>query len=168
MSWDAVGAVAELVGALGVVASLIYVATEVRQSNRASAVQAKLETTRFMTDYGDLLLEHPELREIRKRGLRDLGALSAEELDQFTDLSLKAFWFFSAGYFQHRERTLSENDWYELLAVARYWLRAPGCRVWWRKVGRFMFGPDFVAFVEREIEAIDAERGDGRRGEDST
>ena len=42
MNWDAIGAIAELVGAVGVVASLLYVATQVRTSNRASAVQAKL------------------------------------------------------------------------------------------------------------------------------
>jgi len=163
MQWDAIGAVAELVGALGVIASLIYVASQVRTSNRASTVQAKLETTRFMTDYGDLMLEHPALFDVRQRGLVDLGSLSPDELEQFNHLALKAFWFFSAGYFQHRQRTLAEDDWYELRAVARYWLNFQGCRDWWQRVGRFMFGPEFTAFVEGEMAMLAAQRSGADR-----
>jgi hypothetical protein len=159
MNWDAIGAAAEFLGATGVIASLIYVAAQVRYSNRASTVQAKLETTRFMTDYGDLLLQYPALHDVRQRGLADLGSLSPEEFDQFNHLALKAFWFFSAGYFQHRQRTLAEDDWYELRAVARYWLHFEGCLDWWQRVGRFMFGPHFVAFIEGEIDALAAQQG---------
>jgi hypothetical protein len=32
MNWDAIGAIAELLGAIGVIASLIYLATQIRQS----------------------------------------------------------------------------------------------------------------------------------------
>ena len=32
MNWDAIGAIAELLGAIGVIASLIYLATQVRQN----------------------------------------------------------------------------------------------------------------------------------------
>jgi len=32
MNWDAVGAIAELLGAIGVIASLVYLATQIRQS----------------------------------------------------------------------------------------------------------------------------------------
>ncbi len=32
MNWDAVGAIAELLGAVGVIGSLVYLATQVRQS----------------------------------------------------------------------------------------------------------------------------------------
>jgi hypothetical protein len=43
-------------------------------------------------------------------------------------MSLKAFWFFSAGHFQYRRGTIAESDWFEVLAVVRYWLNSPGCR----------------------------------------
>jgi len=32
MNWDAIGAIAELLGAVGVIASLVYLATQIRQS----------------------------------------------------------------------------------------------------------------------------------------
>jgi hypothetical protein len=32
VNWDAIGAIAELLGAVGVIASLVYLATQIRQS----------------------------------------------------------------------------------------------------------------------------------------
>ena len=159
MNWDAIGAIAELVGAVGVVASLLYVATQVHNSNRASAVQAKLETTRLLNEFNDLLIQNPELNNLMLQGRRDIGSLSRDEYLQFSSMSLKAFWFFSAGYFQFRQRTLTESDWFELRAVLHYWLRSPGCQDWWHKLGRSMFGAEFVAFVEAEIALLAAQQG---------
>ena len=34
MNWEAIGAIAELLGAFGVIASLIYLATQIRQNSR--------------------------------------------------------------------------------------------------------------------------------------
>jgi hypothetical protein len=159
MNWDAIGASAEFAGAVGVVASLLYVATQVRYSNRASTVQAKLETTRFMTDYADLMLENPNLNDVMLRGQKSLDSLSSEEVWQFVHLSTKAFWFFSAGHFQFRQGTLPESEWHELRSVAHFWLSGKGCRDWWRTVGRPMFGSEFVAFIDAEIETLAAGQG---------
>jgi len=153
MNWDALGALAELAGAIGVIASLLYVAKQVRTGNRASSVQAKLETTRFMTDYGDLLLQNPALDGIITRGHKSYSALPDNEKRLFTHLALKAFWFFSAGYFQYKHETLSEGDWHELRAIIYYWLQEEGARQWW-EIHRAMFGDEFVTFIEGEIAKI--------------
>lgn len=155
MNWDAIGAIAELVAALGVIASLLYLAVQVRGSIRASSVEAKLETTGFLSKFNDLILENPELFDLQLRGRADVGSLSKEEYLRFSNLSLKAFWFFSAGHFQFRAGTLSADDFFETRAVLHYWLRGPGCRVWWEKVGRVMVSPVFREFVEAEMRALD-------------
>jgi len=165
MNWDALGAVAELAGAVGVIASLLYVATQVRYSNRASAVEAKLATTRFMTDFADLMLENPGLNDVMLRGQSDLGSLSAEEFWQFNHLATKAFWFFSAGYFQFRRHTLPEGDWHELRALAHFWLGQKGCRDWWRAVGRPLFGAEFATFIDGEIVTLAAQQGTAADGQ---
>ena len=155
MNWDAIGAIAELVGAVGVVASLLYVATQVRHGTRASAAEAKLETARLLHTFIDSLIDKPELNDLFLRGIADLDSLSRDEYLRFSNLSLKAFWFFSAGHFQFRTGTLSENDFHEIRAVLRYWLRGPGCRAWWDKIGRESMAPDFRDFVDAEIAAME-------------
>ena len=164
VNWDALGAVAELAGAAGVIASLLYLTAQVRASNRAAAVAAKLESTRLLNAFMDLLIERPELDELLTRSRTGLAALSPEEYRRFSNMSLKAFWYFSAAYFQFRARTLAESDWFEVRAVIHYWVGSRGCREWWAKVGRFMYGEPFVAFVESEFAALAAQ---GRRAEDA-
>jgi hypothetical protein len=51
MNWEAVGAIGQIVGAFGVIASLLYVAIQVRASNKASAVESKLATSRMHSDF---------------------------------------------------------------------------------------------------------------------
>lgn len=159
MNWEALGAFAELIGAAGVIGSLLYLAAQVRTSNRASAVQAKLESTRLLNDFMDLLIQRPELNQLMLKGRKGLDSLSPDEYLQFSNMSLKAFWFFSAGHFQFRRRTLADSDWVEVQAVIRYWLRSKGCRDWWRKLGRSMYGDEFVAFIESEIARLVAHQG---------
>jgi hypothetical protein len=158
MNWDAIAAVAELVGALGVIASVLYLAGQVRASNRASAVEAKLESTGLLNKFIDLLIERPELNDLFMRGIGDLGSLTKDEYLRFSNMALKAFWFFSAGYFQFRSKTLSEDDFYEIRAVMRYWLRGQGCRDWWEKLGRGSMSPTFREFIDAEIREVDAAR----------
>ena len=160
MNWDALGAVAELIGAAGVVASLLYLAVQVRTSNRASAVEAKFESTRLLNDFMDLLIHNPELDQLMVQARKSLDCLSPDQYSRFSNMSLKAFWFFSAGYFQFRQGTLAESDWFEVRAVIHYWLRGQGCKDWWAKLGRFMYGDDFVGFIESEIVKLAAQQGD--------
>jgi len=157
MDWEAIGAVADAIGAIGVMASLVYLSVQVRASTRASAVEAKLTSTRLLTDFIDQLIQTPELDALFRRGLADLGSLSQADLHRFSNLSLKAFWYFSAGWFQHRAGTLTDDDWHEIRAVIRFWLRGPGVRAWWARLGRASFGPEFRAFIDAEIVLSDAE-----------
>ena len=156
MNWDAIGAVAELLGAIGVIGSLLYLATQIHAANRAAAVHAKLESTRLMTDYLDALIQHPELAELVERGQHSKESLSREEYIRFSNLSLKAFYYFSAGYFQFRVGTLREDDWHEQLSIVDYWLRGPATWRWWDKLGRTMFKGEFVDFVDRRFELVAA------------
>jgi hypothetical protein len=95
--------------------------------------------------------QRPDLNQLMLKGRKSLDALSPDEYQQFSNMSLKAFWFFSAGHFQFRRGTISESDWFEILAVIRYWVHSPGCAAWWERLGRSMYGNDFVAFIHSEL-----------------
>ena len=156
MNWDAIGSIGEALGAAGVIASLLYLAAQVRAGRRSSAVEAKLESTRLLNDFIDILIESPELNALLLKGLADSDSLSEEEYQRFSNMIFKGFWYFSAGHFQYRMGTLEDGDWHEICAVMRFWLRGPGCRKWWEKLGRSMLGPEFVQFVDSEIERLTA------------
>jgi hypothetical protein len=155
VNWESIGAIAEAIGAVGVIASLIYLAVQVRASTRASAVEAKLASTRMRTDFINYLIESPDLNNLFLQGRQSIEPLSTEEYYRFSNMALHAFSFLSAGYFQFCKGTLSEDDWNETRAVISFLLRGPGFREWWAKVGQYMFGDNFVSFVESEIKKIE-------------
>ncbi|MDX1567407.1 MAG: hypothetical protein R3223_06375, partial [Longimicrobiales bacterium] len=81
---------------------------------------------------------------------------SLEERDyfQFSDLCLKAFWYFSAARYQVRQGMISEEEWHEVGAVLHFYLRGPGVRAWWAKVRGVMFGPEFTAFIDDQVRGV--------------
>ena len=151
MSWEAIAAIAQALAALGVIASLLYLATQVRQNNRASAVAAKLASTQLLSEFVDSLIDDPQLMDLWLRGRKNLEALNEVEHFRFVNMCLKAFWFFSAAQFQLRIGTLQEDDWAEFHAVIRFWLDGEGVKAWWQKTGKTRFGKSFVLFIDREI-----------------
>jgi len=127
MNWDALGAIAELAGAIGVIASLVYVATQIRHNTRASTVESKLVTTGMLTGFVDTLITDPELNDIFMRGRTSTESLSKEEHQRFSNMVMKTFWFCSAAHFQLRIGTLAEEDWFEIKAILDYWIAGAGC-----------------------------------------
>ena len=157
MNWDAVGAIAEAIGAAGVIASLLYLAVQVRASARASAIESKLAANRIYTDFLGSLIQSPELNRLLVQGREDLASLaSKDEYHRFSNLALQSFSHFSAMHFQYRQGRLSDADWFESLVVIWYWLRGAGCRAWSDMLGTHMFGAEFVEFIDPEICEIDA------------
>ena len=165
MNWDAVAAIAEAVGATGVIASLLYLAMQVRASTRASAVEAKLASSRMYTDFIAMLVQQPELNDIFLRGRKDIRSLNAEEYMRFSNMALIAFSFFSAAYFQYSNKTLSDADWFELRAITKYWVIGQGARDWWYKLGHLSFDKPFSDFIESEIRLASEANAAGAGGQ---
>ena len=148
MNWEAVGAVGEIIGAIGVIASLLYVAMQVRVSNKASLIESKLAISRMHSDFLGSLIQNPELDEILRRGLAGLEPLSKEDYHRFSNMAVQAFTFFSAGYFQVEAGTISSDEWHESEIIIQYWVQGPGFKNWWNKNGRKRYSPKFVSYMD--------------------
>src|SRR5436190_14305796 len=60
VNWEAISAIGQIVGAIGVVVSLIYVATEVRNSARATQLASRRSISEIFTLLSRQLAEHPD------------------------------------------------------------------------------------------------------------
>ena len=79
MNWDALGAIAEFVGAIAVVLTLLYLAVQIRQSNRLSRFQTSRDIFGQIDDNNRLVVES---RDLRKLAFRTYDSLSDEEAKQ--------------------------------------------------------------------------------------
>ena len=146
MNWEAIGAIGELVGALAVVLTLIYLAAQVRQSNVAMRVAAKQEITRQFSDYTDLLLQNPDLLELNTKGMDGEGLVGLESV-LFSIMLQKATWYFASMHFQHEVQSLSEEEWRQSRELIRRYCSSPGYRTWWL-ASRDNYAASFVSFIE--------------------
>jgi uncharacterized protein (TIGR02246 family) len=151
VNWQAIAAIGQVLGSAGVIVSLLYLAIQVRQNNRASTVSAKLVSTQLLSEFVTDFIRDPEMMDLWLRGRQGYDDLGDRDRLRFANMCLKAFWFFSTAEFQLRMGTLQEDDWAEFYAVIRYWLEGVGVRVWWARVGRSRFGTNFVRFIDAEV-----------------
>jgi hypothetical protein len=69
MNWDAIIAVAEILGVIAVIASLIYLAAQVRQSTAVARAAMVHATSELWASYGQMLASDGELADIYLRGV---------------------------------------------------------------------------------------------------
>ncbi|MGB1141623.1 MAG: hypothetical protein ACPG1A_12040 [Halioglobus sp.] len=60
MNWDAVGAIAETVGGIGVILTLFYLALQIRGSNRVATAQSRQSMTEFAMGITRFRAEHAD------------------------------------------------------------------------------------------------------------
>jgi hypothetical protein len=157
MNWDAIATIAELIGAAGVIASLVYVAAQIRDNTRSSRIQQRQESTRQFVDFMDLLLLNPDLADLHDRG-RDLPEeLDTEELKRFRRIILRGFWYFSAQFHQYKIGALGDDEWSESARIIRSYLRHKGIQDWWYEGdGQSYVSPSFAAYVDGELASVES------------
>jgi hypothetical protein len=105
VNWEAISAIGQLVGALAVVISLIYLAREVRSNARATRHASMRSMSDALTRWAQQLSEHPHLRELYYRGIHDLESLEGADLVGFSALMLALFRVYKDMYYQKLEGT---------------------------------------------------------------
>ena len=78
MNWDAIGAVAELVGAIGVIGSLVYLAAQIRQSAKAQRAATLQAVSESITQAGEELARDERLG-LFLRGMNEFSSLNDED-----------------------------------------------------------------------------------------
>src|SRR5215831_1424982 len=111
VNWEAISAIGQIVGAVAVVISLIYVANEVRSSARATREASMRSVSESYTRWIQQLSAHPALRELYYRGIHDFNSLEGADLVGFSVLMLEAFRPNAEIYHQRSEGQFGPRLW---------------------------------------------------------
>ncbi len=147
MNWEAIGAVGEIVGAITVVATLIYLARQIRDSARAARSAAVTDATSAVQAFYHELGSNPQVCELFLEGLMNPESMSKQARSQF--LMMPHSWFLGCqrSFFLAQEGTLDAGlrDSIGTAIVAVNHL--PGTHLYWRQRKTF-FQPEFVDWIE--------------------
>lgn len=137
MNWTTVGTVAELLGALGVIISLIYLAGQVRAASQLARQEAARSVLEKLNRTMEYLASSYEKSDLWVRGSSGLANLRDEaEIVQFSAF-LTTFFRTYEELFVYRASGV-EWDWEGFEAQVVATLQAPGVREWWPTRSHFL------------------------------
>ena len=162
MNWDSISAVAEAVGATGVIITLIYLAVQIRQNTaqmRDSAKDTRLDafdrTVEAFSRYREYLTREDN-SELYAKGLDFYATLSPGEKFRFRAIIEEYFFAFHGLFGRLNEGRYDQSLWNAQLKGATALLRTKGGREWWIE-RRHAYTLTFIEEMER-IAETDSER----------
>ena len=162
MTLENLGNIGEFLGAIAVMASLVYLALQVRHSTRQlaenteslhlSAFEANVEVGNRVRE---LILVNGDVADLFSRGVRDPSNLDAVERMRFDLLCRNIFASFQAGYIRHLAFQSDPANFEGNRRTLESMLRRPGIRAWLDK-NEPDWRPEFRELVGGIVADIDA------------
>jgi hypothetical protein len=151
MSWDAIGAIGELASALVVLITLVYLAVQVKESNklaRSSSLLAVLDG--FSSNDISQSFQHPELLDISIRGYQDWDSLPLADKSRFDGLMTQKLLHMQKIIVHHENGLIDEGNYNAWLAHTAAMMKTPGGQQWMTHARRIM-APDIISEVDQYI-----------------
>ena len=142
--------VAEIVGALAVVVSVLYVGFEIRQNSATLQAASFQAVSDSITDLTASIGRDSELTRIYTTGLGpESNELSAAERAQFNLLMVAMVRRLENAYFQNSQGFIPREQWDGLQKAFDFIILAPGGRRWWSDPAtQALYSDSFVQFVD--------------------
>ena len=144
---ETINAIAQLVAALGVIASLFYLAAQIRQNTRSQrSVVVDSLTSSLIALLGPQSSD-PQLTRAFASATEDWEGASWEDRSRALTTLFALFKLFENAWFQQRQGTLDREQWEGWDLYIRVYYHRPGVQVWWAD-RRGMFAVGFRKYVE--------------------
>ena len=151
MNWEALGAIGELLRAIGVIATLGYLALQIRQNNKLLTAQARYSLKVLRSDTADAILAPHVLEATHKYAAGEDVTPAERSAALMGALKIVELW-----EWQHREYRTGTLQLEELPVEAwRLWYRGeaqvpvPVKELWEKR--KLAMNPDFVEFMEQNV-----------------
>ncbi|HYR21706.1 MAG TPA: hypothetical protein VEP30_02115 [Chthoniobacterales bacterium] len=145
MSLETVNSVAQIIAAIGVIASLFYLAVQIRQNTRSMRAVVVDALTRGIAEI--LSGQTPETLRSFARVSEDVQSATEEDRLRALPQFFALFKLFENAWFQQRQGTLDREQWQGWDAYIRTYYHRPGVKSWWL-MRRATFAPGFRDYLE--------------------
>ena len=133
MNWDAVGSVAELMGAAGVIVSLLYLSHQIRLNTKTVKAEATQATYTGWADFNYDLSKHPNGVEIDRmwKPESNWNDFSEEEKVKLGWVCRSIVERFEAEYSLYEAGILKSEVWEKHRTYCSSFVRLPAVSTWW-------------------------------------
>jgi len=148
MSWEAASAIAEWIGVILIIVSLVYVALQIRQNTKTISAATELETGRMWSEFHSRVASSPDLADIWDKGLTDPDTLSAAEKRRFIWFVAEYCFVVENLYRQRNLGFLSHETWTQHESTIAGLLLHPMLDRWWES-GVSPYSAEFKRVVDQ-------------------
>lgn len=139
-------AIAEWVGVLFIVISLVYVAKQIRQNTATVKAATELETGRLWFELHAQVAHSPDMVDIWDKGHTNADELTPTEKRRFIWFIAEYFYLVESMFRQRQIKFLSEASWQQHRHTVAGILLNPLLARWWES-GVSAFSPEFVTNI---------------------
>jgi hypothetical protein len=149
MSFQDLGSLGEFIGAIAVVVSLLYLATQIRQNTQAVRASSYEDVAQGVRAFMALLVQDQRLAQIYLRGAAHSDPLTPEERLQFEMLLGHFFANFDVAVDLYKRRMIDDKMMSPHTRFAQSLLAEAGVAAWWTQSQHF-FSDDLRAHIESQ------------------
>ena len=150
MNWEMLSAIGQVVAAIGVIPSLIYLAVQIREQNKE---RRRAGINVLTAQWSDLVKTGQESREFAAfflRGIRSFDALDAPDKLRFSAFFTRYTRNCEGMFIYYRDGALEKVLWDEVERTMIDYFAYPGVREWWA-TRKHWLTDEFRAVVEAII-----------------
>ena len=147
MNLETVSAIAQIVAAIGVIASLFYLAVQIRQNTQSQRSVAVDSLTGSLIALLGPQGTDPSLTRAFAAAVEDWNGATEEDRLRAVAVLLAIFKLFENAWFQQRQGTLDREQWQGWDLYIRAYYHRPGVKIWW-SLRRGMFAAGFRDYLE--------------------
>jgi hypothetical protein len=147
---DALGNLGDFIGGIAVVATLLYLAVQIRHNSRVAALAAGHSITSGLNGFLERIALDAELHSLWSRAIEQPEALDESERDRFGRL-IASFLVRCLDAHRHGDLDREIADRYD--RIARHYLSLSSVRSWWdrnREVLRSM-NPELTSYINEQL-----------------
>ena len=158
MTIEQLGSIGELLAAVATIATLIYLAIQIRGSSAATRAEARRAIDLASHETVREIARDPDMAEMFMKGLVEPEALEATDSFRFSLLLSHFFSMQNTAWLEVNLGTMSESELKDSIARCRRFIVAPGGLWWWGGNSK-VFSSDFRVFLEAEVPELSAKEG---------
>ena len=150
MDWNVVSAIADIIGVICLIATLFYLAVQIRQNTASVRANTELESSRQWAEIHSRMAHSDYMVEIWDKGLTNEENLTPNEKRKFIWFIAEFFVMTESHYRQWQKGYLSNDSWDVYKNTAAGLLGNPLVKRWWAS-GVSPYSKDFKKSIDKAV-----------------
>ena len=150
--------IAEIVASLAVIASLIYLAVQVKQGTQAVRLSTVHNVTEEFRDWNNVLATNGGLAAILLKGMQSPREIEGTDKMRYNCILYSLFTSFENAYVQQKAGALDSDEWNGLKQSITDMSDIPGFRSYWDE-RKHWYGENFRQFMDTQVMPVPATEG---------